>query len=59
MNDDEGREVPIGALLTVLFGASCIGAAIGYALAGPAVAVAASGLAPVVATVWLVWRFPT
>lgn len=59
MNDDEGREVPVGALLTVLFGASVIGAAIGYALSGPAVAVAGMGLAPVLATVWLVWRFPT
>ena len=56
-DDDEGRVLPVGALMTVLFTASVIGAGIGYALAGPAVAVVGSGFAPVIATLWLVWRF--
>lgn len=58
MDDNKDRELPVGALLAVLFTASCVGAGIGYAFAGPAVSVAGAGLSPVAATLWLVWRFP-
>ena len=57
-DDDVGREVPLGALLTVLFAASVGGAGVGYAVAGVGVAIAAAGLAPLAATAWLAWRFP-